>query len=693
MSELPQPIVGLVADDGQRRQSWVAGLKAAGLTACAYDDLTALDTSKAHVVVLATSELDAISRLATPGVPGTHTPLIVVPASDVEWTIGQALGAGADDVASPSMDDEELVARVQAQLQRRRQLLGLHRRLEGEHLLLELTQALGSTLDLREILSLMVRRIAEVVDVDRVSIVLGDRGDGTETVDDTAYVIAASDDEKLRDLPIRISDYPEIVQVIETNQPVVIRDTEGHALYRLANIEAPTRFRSLTLVPIRFEERPMGVLFLRRERPGTLDEKDMRSLGALANAAGIALRNAQLWLTLRERSRQSQFAHHRAESQIKELKRYVDFFDSSADGILVVDRAGRLAFCNPAACHITGRDHEALRGSSFLDVLCEDGHHRFLQLRDRVKDGEAFGNEDLPIDLPNGQRRVLNVSVNNMLNAHGGLIVSFRDVTEDRAIARELTKTKEFLQCVIDSSVDAIVSADMNGTVVLFNPAAERIYGYQAHEVVGLRNVRSLYPNDRAFSVMKHIQSREYGGHGVLQGYETQLLGRAGEIIPVQLSASLIIHRDRPIGSVGVFKDLRAKHQIEAQLAQTQEELQKQEKKTLIAELAGATAHELNQPLTAVMGYADMLLRQIDDESRLGKIARSVMSETERMAEIVRKIGKLTKYETKAYVGDTKIIDIERSIESEPPLDSHLTETYESSSRRPGDPTPNPNDR
>jgi PAS domain S-box-containing protein len=418
----------------------------------------------------------------------------------------------------------------------------------------------------------------------------------------------------------------------------------------------------------------------------------MQSLGALANAAGIALRNAKLWLTLRERSRQSQFAHHRAESQIKELKRYVDFFDSSADGILVVDRAGRLAFCNPAACHITGRDHESLRGTSFLDVLCEDGHQRFLQLRDRVKDGEAFGNEDLPIDLPNGQRRVLNVSVNNMLNAHGGLIVSFRDVTEDRAIARELTKTKEFLQCVIDSSVDAIVSADMNGTVRIFNPAAERIYGYEAHEVVGLRNVRSLYPQDRAFAIMEHIQSREYGGHGVLQGYETQLLGRAGEVIPVQLSASLILHRDRPIGSVGVFKDLRAKHQIEAQLAQTQEELQKQEKKTIIAELAGAAAHELNQPLTAVMGYADMLLRQIDHESRLGKIARSVMSETERMAEIVRKIGKLTKYETKAYVGDTKIIDIERSIDSEPPLDSPLTETYESSSRRPSEPTPSPND-
>jgi signal transduction histidine kinase len=70
------------------------------------------------------------------------------------------------------------------------------------------------------------------------------------------------------------------------------------------------------------------------------------------------------------------------------------------------------------------------------------------------------------------------------------------------------------------------------------------------------------------------------------------------------------------------------------------------------------------------MGYADMLLRQIGDDSRLSKVSRCIMSETERMADIVRKIGKLTKYETKTYVGDTKIIDIERSIDSEPQRDN-----------------------
>src|SRR5690606_2387676 len=104
-----------------------------------------------------------------------------------------------------------------------------------------------------------------------------------------------------------------------------------------------------------------------------------------------------------------------------------------------------------------------------------------------------------------------------------GVIISLRDVTAERTLARELNQTKEFLQRVIDSSVDAIVSADMRGTVLLFNPAAERTYGYRADDVVGTMNVRRLYPEGQAEAIMRLIRSEEGGPPGVLQGYEAEL--------------------------------------------------------------------------------------------------------------------------------------------------------------------------
>ncbi|HHH30752.1 MAG TPA: PAS domain S-box protein, partial [Polyangiaceae bacterium] len=268
-----------------------------------------------------------------------------------------------------------------------------------------------------------------------------------------------------------------------------------------------------------------------------------------------------------------------------------------------------------------------------------------------------------------GDRRILNVSFSSVLREHDGVIVSLRDVTEDRALEREHNKTQEFLQRVIDSSVDAIVSADMRGNVLLFNPAAERTYGWQADEVVGRRNVRELYPDGVAVEIMKKIRSESFGGPGVLQGFETELLAKDGTRVPVMLSAALIVHRGHPIGSVGVFKDLRDLLRIEERLQSAQRELADREQKAFIAELAGATAHELNQPLTTVMGYAQMLQKELEPGTRLDRACSAIVRESERMAEIVRKIGQLTKYESKAYVGDTKIIDIERSIDSEPPVD------------------------
>jgi len=98
--------------------------------------------------------------------------------------------------------------------------------------------------------------------------------------------------------------------------------------------------------------------------------------------------------------------------------------------------------------------------------------------------------------------------------------------------------------------------------------------------------------------------------------------------------------------------------------------LAEREQRAFIAELAGATAHELNQPLTAVMGYASLVQRQVQDDARVGHALEAIVAETERMAEIVRKLGRLTKHASKNYIGETRIVDIEASVDSDRSPDS-----------------------
>src|SRR5207244_3985867 len=99
---------------------------------------------------------------------------------------------------------------------------------------------------------------------------------------------------------------------------------------------------------------------------------------------------------------------------------------------------------------------------------------------------------------------------------------------------------------------------------------------------------------------------------------------------------------------------------MEERLASAQEKLEVSERQAVAVELAGAAAHELNQPLTSVMGYAEMLSKKLGAESPHIRLVDTIQKEAERMAAIVKRIGSLARYETKSYVGGAQIIDLDR---------------------------------
>jgi signal transduction histidine kinase len=128
-----------------------------------------------------------------------------------------------------------------------------------------------------------------------------------------------------------------------------------------------------------------------------------------------------------------------------------------------------------------------------------------------------------------------------------------------------------------------------------------------------------------------------------------------------------VLDNGRPIGSVGIFTDIRDKLRIQAELERAQDELRAHEKQAIVAELAGAAAHELNQPLTSVIGYAELLRHRLASSPEHLAPLQIITDQAERMAEIVRKVGRITKYETKNYVGDAKILDLEKASEESKP--------------------------
>ena len=582
-------------------------------------------------------------------------PVVVLTALDADTEIARAFESGADDFVRKPFRAVELVARIRGQMRLRQAMDELERKERDAKIVLEVTQALASNLDFRGILFTVVKRIAEVARVDRVSIVLV-REDA-----DVGYVVAASDDESLRDLPIELSKYPEIKQVLKTGEVLVIRDAATHPLLEIVRHDTHAKaYSSLAIVPIMYEGRPMGVIFLRARQTVPFAERELGLCKTVSNAMAVALRNARVLQSLRDQTQQVTVARFEAERRMRSLQRYADFFESAADGIVVLDQEGRLLFSNPKAREITGYDEPDLRGRKLGDLVADD-QKRMRELRDGFGKGQFPTGVDVNVNRKDGTPIVLSLAFNPVLREEGVVLCNFRDVTHDRAVASELLQTKNFLERVIDSSVDAIISADLKGEILLFNRAAERIYGVTAAEILG-KDVRRLSPEGTAKQVMSLIRQ----GGGRIEGLRTEILNSGGETVPVSLSASLLYERGTPVGSVGIFTDLREKMRMEQRLQQAQEQLIAQERQAVIAELAGTAAHELNQPLTTVVMSADLLRRKVEPTSPAAGIAEVIRAEAERMAEIVRKIGKITKYETKPYVGQTKILDLDKTSE-EPP--------------------------
>jgi PAS domain S-box-containing protein len=342
-------------------------------------------------------------------------------------------------------------------------------------------------------------------------------------------------------------------------------------------------------------------------------------------------------------------------------RRYAKTFASVTFGIVVLGPDTRMVFANPRSYEIVGHREETLTPGDLDKLVAPEDLPR---IREALANGHYPQGMDVRLIRRDGTPIVCSCSFSKLLGAEDHTVVAFDDVTDQRATERELLKTMQFLESLIDASVDAIVATDMDRRVVLFNPSAERISGRHVTDVLGRVTLEDLLGHASCELVMKRLLEPGHGGEGRLEPTMLDLIDAYGDPIPVQLSASLIHEHGEPSAIVLLFADLRDRIRVEERLAEAQKQLAFTEKQGVLAELAGTAAHELNQPLTSMMAYAELLLRQSDPDSAPARAAKVLMREAERMADIVRKIGKITRYETTAYVGHQKIFDLDRAADA-----------------------------
>jgi len=207
--------------------------------------------------------------------------------------------------------------------------------------------------------------------------------------------------------------------------------------------------------------------------------------------------------------------------------------------------------------------------------------------------------------------------------------------------AEELARVFNFQENLIESSIDGIVGCDKDGKIVTFNKRSEQMLGYSKDEVRGKVSFEKLLPVGTADKFKKDLYSEEYGGNDRLYLYETHLIDKAGNKVPVQLSATVLFEENQEIGMVGFIRDLREMRRLEQQFAD-QARLLQQDKMISLGRLAASVVHEINNPLAGILNYIRLMIKVLGrgslDKEHLQKFQRYldlVESETSRCSKIV----------------------------------------------------------
>lgn len=216
----------------------------------------------------------------------------------------------------------------------------------------------------------------------------------------------------------------------------------------------------------------------------------------------------------------------------------------------------------------------------------------------------------------------------------------FQELTKHIEMERELLSANSFLSNIIKSSADGIVVANLQGEVLIYNEAAERILGYSADELIGKPgSIFKIGSREFAKENMRRMRSGDYGPPGKLSSTRATLVTKDGEEVPVNFSAAIISEGGREIGTVGIFSDLREHLQMRKELEETRMQLMQSEKTASIGRLAAGIAHEINNPLSGILIFADILMKDLaEQDEHQARDLQEIINQTMRCKEIVARL-------------------------------------------------------
>jgi len=379
-----------------------------------------------------------------------------------------------------------------------------------------------------------------------------------------------------------------------------------------------------------------GVLILGKklsEQPYISEDKQL--IYTICNQMGTNLENVRLY----NESQHEVMERKQAEETLQESQEALrKTFESVADGISVINLKGIITEVNQRTVEMHGfSSREELLGKSVLELVAPCDRERIAKnMRRALKQGALRGVEYTLLRTDSSEfPGELGTSV--LKDASGNLVghvTIARDITKRKQAEAALKLQQAYFQQLFDNSPDAIVMLDNTDRVVQINKGFETLFGYQAEEIKDLFFNELVIPED---CVEEAAALSRTALDGKAARIETVRKCKDGSLIDVSALGYPIHFDNKTVGVYVIYSDITERKQAEEREKELQRELYLSSRLAAIGELAAGVAHQLNNPLTGVLGFSQRLLRKTTDPETIQDMKR-IYTEAERAAKIVQNL-------------------------------------------------------
>ena len=285
----------------------------------------------------------------------------------------------------------------------------------------------------------------------------------------------------------------------------------------------------------------------------------------------------------------------------KNEARFTELFESLQEGIYIATPDDRLIDVNPALARMLGYDSkEELMSRTFADLLPDEAQRRAL--RQEVDSQPMVQGREITLMRKDGRPLVCLNSAGavrdtsgRVVRYHGALV----DITERREMERRLYQQQEFARRLIDSFPDLIFVVDTAGRYTFVGPRVKEILGYETEEMQSLEFGGRTHMEDRP--ALLALFAEMVGGRQTFASLEVRVRHKQGEWRRLRCHFSPLFNETGKIdGLVISARDVTELKRLEEQLIQA-------EKLAAMGQMLAGVAHELNNPLTAILGVTELL--------------------------------------------------------------------------------------